>query len=278
MPLGATEHGSNCGENLPDLVVQLPRQVPQRGLTRGDQLLSELAPAVGERSQLREEPAVGADRIQARRRNRDERCREEPVDLALDRIVDRLDALRRLLFRLVVLDEQPRDRGAQRRLSRLQRHRYLGAGGVLLAAGRERERPIHRTPELRQRVGQAITLDASASGSGQFRLPRQRIVEVTAYTLELLGPGRQRIRVVVVQHVPHREPELIQIVLNAKELERIPAVPIDHVALQDSQTGNLPADVMRVCHYRREREDETEQQAWRRGTAGGEAAGHRGIM
>ena len=66
---------------------------------------------------------------------------------------------------------------------------------------------------------------------------------------------------VVVQHVPHREPEQMQIVLNAQQLERILAVPIDQVALKHTQAGNLAIDVDRVGHDGRERQDQPNQEA-----------------
>ena len=64
--LGPAEHRSDGGQNLADLVVQLAREVPQRRLARRDELLRQLAPAVGERRELGEEPPVGANQIQAR--------------------------------------------------------------------------------------------------------------------------------------------------------------------------------------------------------------------
>ncbi len=69
---------------------------------------------------------------------------------------------------------------------------------------------------------------------------------------------------VVVQHVAHRQPELIQIVLDAQELQRILAVPIDQVALQRPQADNLAVDVERVGDNGRERQDQPDQEARRR--------------
>ncbi len=88
-------------------------------------------------------------------------------------------------------------------------------------------------------------------------------------------PGHQRIRVVVVQHVPHRQPELVQIVLDAQQLQGILAVPIDQIALEHAQAGNLAVDVQRVGDDRGQRQNQPDQQARRGRTAAGSAARHR---
>ena len=75
---------------------------------------------------------------------------------------------------------------------------------------------------------------------------------------------------IVVQHVAHRQPELIQVVLDAQELQRIPAVSIDHLALEHAQARDLPVDVQRVGDDGRERQNETDKES-RRGRA---AVGH----
>ena len=62
---GARQHGADRGQNLPELVVQFARNVPQGGLLRRDQFLGQLAALGGERGQLREQLPVGADRIQS---------------------------------------------------------------------------------------------------------------------------------------------------------------------------------------------------------------------
>ena len=61
LPLGPAEHRSDRGQNLADFVVELARQVPQRRFARGDELLGELATAVGERRHLGEQPPVGTN-------------------------------------------------------------------------------------------------------------------------------------------------------------------------------------------------------------------------
>ncbi len=79
---------------------------------------------------------------------------------------------------------------------------------------------------------------------------------------------------VVVEHVAHREPELIEVVLDAKQLEGVAAVAIDQVGLQHAQPGDLAADVVGVGDDRHERQDQPDQQAWRRRATVGNAVRH----
>ena len=167
---GAAEHRADRGQDLAELVVQLARDLAQRRLARGDQLLRQLAPLVRERGEPREQPAVRANQVQARRDDRRQRRGEEPVDLALHLAVDVLHLLRRLLFGLVVLDEQPRHGGAERRLPRLQRQLDLRARLRLLSGARQREDAIDRVPELRER-GWPGTGAAPASAAPAPPLP-----------------------------------------------------------------------------------------------------------
>ena len=62
--------------------------------------------------ELGEQPPVRSNQVQAGQRNGGERGGEEPVDLPLHDGVDVLDLLRRLLLGRIVLDQQPRHRGA----------------------------------------------------------------------------------------------------------------------------------------------------------------------
>ena len=204
-----------------------------------------------------------------------QRGRQEPVDLTLHLIVNPLHPLRRLLLDLVVLDEQPRDGRAERRLPGLQRHRHLRARRVFPALGRQRKRAIDRVPELRQRVGEAIAIRRRPGRHRQFGLARERLVEIAPDARELRRPGHQRIRVVIVQHVPHRQPELIQVVLDAQQLQGILAVPLHQIALEHPQAGQLAVDVQRVGHDRGERQDQPDEQARRGRTTAGSAARHR---
>ena len=58
-----------------------------------------------------------------------------------------------------------------------------------------------------------------ASDSGAFQ--PQRVIQIRVDALELRGPRDQRIRLVGIQHVSHRQPHRIQIVLDAQQLQRI---------------------------------------------------------
>ena len=102
---------------------------------------SAAAPARGAASDSdassREQPPVGANQVQAGRGDRDERRGEEPVDLPLHagrRCPATCCAVCSSLS--LFCDQQPRDRGAERRLPRLQRQPDLRARLVLVAAAR----------------------------------------------------------------------------------------------------------------------------------------------
>ena len=92
----------------------------------------------------------------------------------------------------------------------------------------------------------------------QLRLSLQRIIQVSTNALKLRRPSHERILVIVVQHVAHRQPELIQVVLDAQQLQRIPAVSIDQLALEHAQARDLPIDVHRVGDDGGERQNQTE--------------------
>ncbi len=79
---------------------------------------------------------------------------------------------------------------------------------------------------------------------------------------------------VVVQHVPHRQPELVQVVLDAQQLQGILAVPLDQVALEHPQAGQLAVDVQRVGDDRGERQNQPDEQARRGRSTAGSAARH----
>ena len=109
---------------------------------------------------------------------------DEPVDLPLHLAVDLLHAPRRLLFGFVVLDEQPRHRGAERRLPRLQRQPDLRARFVLVPVARQREDPVGRVPELRQRVAQVLAL------LGRAAAPRPPPLRAAAHPRDRAGCAR----------------------------------------------------------------------------------------
>ena len=133
--------------------------------------------------------------------------------------VNVLDLLRGLLLARVVLDEQPRDGGAQRRLSRLERQPDLGARFVFLPGARQLEDAVGGVPELRQRRSPGLRLSGRPASQRHLFLLLQRVVQIEADAVELRGPGDEGIAFARVEHVPHGERELIQIVLDAEKLK-----------------------------------------------------------
>ena len=126
--------------------------------------LRQLAPLVGQRRELREQPAVRVNQIQAGRDDRGQRRGQEPVDLTLHAAVDVLHLLRGLLLARVVLHEQPRDRRAQRGLPLLQRQPDLRAR-LVLAARFSRARRCDRRRPRTARAGWRDTAAAPASAA-----------------------------------------------------------------------------------------------------------------
>src|SRR5579864_9086663 len=92
----------------------------------------------------------------------------------------------------------------------------------------------------------------------------QRGVQIFANTFELRRPRRQWVRLAGVQHVAHRQPDRVQIVLYTQQLQRVSPVPVDHFTLQFAQTGKLHPDVKRVRHHGGERDDQPEEKPRRR--------------
>src|SRR6202011_2795118 len=97
-------------------VVELARNLAQRRLARGDHLLRDLAPLVGQGSEPGEQAPVRTNQVEACQYDRDERGGKEDIDLALDLAVDALHTGGGVFFAFVVLPEQPRDAGAEGRL------------------------------------------------------------------------------------------------------------------------------------------------------------------
>ena len=262
LPLGAAEHRSHRRQRLAELVVQLPGEVAQRRLARGDELLGDVAPLARQRVEPGEQPPVRSNQVQAGDGDRGERRRQEPVDLPLDLIVDPLDPRRGRLLALVVVDQQPRDRRAERGLPGLQRQPDLRARLVLVPVARQREDPVGGVPELRQRIDQVLPLLGRAAAGADLRFAGQRVVEIAPDPLQRRRPGRERIGLAAlgVEHVAHREPERVQIVLDAQQLQRVLAVAVGEAGLQLPQAADLAGQVVRVGRHRRQGDDHPRQQ------------------
>ena len=257
---GAAQHRSHRRQNLAEFVVELAGDLAQRGFTRGDHLPGDLAPLVRQQGQPCEERPVRANQIQAGQRDRDEGGGEKQVHLALDLVVDFLDTGGRRLLGFVVLSEQARHARAERSLPRLQREPDLRARLRVLPACRESKDAIRGIPELRQRALEVRPLLGRPARNGDLLLAAQRGIEVGADTLKLRRPGRQRVRLVAVEHVAHRQAELVQVVLHAEQLERVLAAAVDQLRLQHPQAGDLPRHVPGIGHHGRERDDQPQQQ------------------
>src|SRR5271168_3754213 len=105
--------------------MKLARNVAQRRFLRGDQFLRQVAALFGKLRQPSKNLAITAYEIQTRQNYRDECCRQEEVELALNSIVDLRDARGGLLFAFVVFYQQARNRRAEGLLPRLQRQANL---------------------------------------------------------------------------------------------------------------------------------------------------------
>ncbi len=141
------QQGADRGQHLPKFVVQFARDVPQRGFLRRNQLLCQIAALRREHLDLRKQPAVIADQVQAGEHNRQQDRGQEKIELALHAIVNFRDSPRRQLLGFVVLHQQPRNRRTQRSLPRLQRVAHLLPRRVFVVL-RLIEHPLARIPEL----------------------------------------------------------------------------------------------------------------------------------
>ena len=115
-------------------------------------------------------------------------------------------------------------------------------------------------------------------GDGDVLLLAQGGVEIQPDAGELRRPGGERIALARIEHVAHRQRELVQVVLNAQELQRVPAVPIGELGLQPPQARDLPRDVPRVGDDRRQRDEQAQQQGQGRRPARGVRVHHRGTI
>ena len=116
--------------------MQFPRDMAQRRLLRGNQLLRQIAALFRQHSKLREQLPVRIDHIQAGEQDRQQRRAQKHIHLPLHAIINLADLQVGLLLALVVLHQKPRHRRAQRRLPRLQREPDLRARFVRLPISR----------------------------------------------------------------------------------------------------------------------------------------------
>ena len=114
---------------------------------------------------------------------------------------------------------------------------YLLACFFFLAVAGERKSPIHGVPELRQRTLQILLLVGGSAHRGKLLLALECVDQIGLHALELRPPGGKRIvlariRWTYIQHVTHGYTNRVEFVLNAQQLQRILAVPVNEIVLQ----------------------------------------------
>src|SRR6185436_17491609 len=200
-------------QHLSEFVVELARNLPERGLPGRNELLRQLAAIVGQRRQAREQLPVRTNQIETRQRDDDEGRGEKDVDLPLHLRVNVAHPGGGLFFGRVVGDEQPRDRRIQRVLPRLQRKPDLLARLGFVPAAGEREDAVGGVPELRERSREVLGLLRRPAAARHLGFARDGAVEIPADARELRRPRRQRIRLAALEHVAHRQGERVEVVL-----------------------------------------------------------------
>src|SRR5713101_3533817 len=100
----AAEQRTDRCQHLPEFIMQLARNVPQRGLLRGYQFLRQVAALLRERREPGKNLPVRANQIQACQGDGDQRGGQKNVQLPLHTVVNLCDLRRGLLLRFVVFD------------------------------------------------------------------------------------------------------------------------------------------------------------------------------
>lgn len=136
------------------------------------------------------------------------------------------------------------------------------------------EDTVNGIPELGHGTGQKRTLLGRATGGSESGLEAHGIVEVSADTLELRRPRGQRVGFIAADHVAHGHSKQIEIILDAEQLQRVLAIPVDQFRLQLAEAGNLPGDVRRVCQHSRKGDNQPQNEANGRRTVRRRRAGH----
>ena len=235
-------------------------------------------PPFREHGQLAEHAAVRPNEVEARQADREQRRAKESEDLPLHLAVDALHTQRGLVLAFIVGNEEARDGRAERGLPRLERHLDLHARVALVPFAGEREHARRRVPELGGRGAQVAALFGRPARDRHALFPLQRVCQIQPDPIELRGPGRHGVVLVVVQDVSHRERDRVEIVLDAQQLQGVFPVPIGQIGLQRPEARYLPGDVPRVRRDRGERDDQAEQQPEGRRPAMGGIQGQAAIL
>ena len=185
----AAQYGPDRGQDLAKLVVQFTGDMPQSRFLCRDQFLRQIAPLFGEFCKSRKNLLVAADEIKAGRSNRNQRCRQKNVELALHPIVNLSDACRGLFFAFVILHQEPRNSRAESLLARLKRQSDLLPRFGLFAALCQREHPLHRVPELRQRLCQVLPLLRCTVYHREALFEFEAGIQILMNAVELGRPG-----------------------------------------------------------------------------------------
>ena len=103
--LRASQHGSDGGENLAELIVQLAREGAEGILLGGDQLLRQLAAEMGEIFHPIEHAPIVVEQVDAVQHHHNQHRREEDVHVPLGAPVDRSGVFGGAFLALVVLHQ-----------------------------------------------------------------------------------------------------------------------------------------------------------------------------
>ena len=150
----------------------------------------------------------------------------------------------------------------------------LRGGGFRTGFG-EREHAIDGVPELGEGLIEVEELVAGGSGLGEGGFVFDGVGEVGADAFELRDPGDDRVRLCGILHVAHGQGQGVEIVLDAKELERVAAIAIYHFALEFADSRELESDVGGVREDSEDGDDEAEVKAACRGVLRGRRVWHR---
>jgi hypothetical protein len=93
-----------------------------------------------------------------------------------------------------------------------------------------------------------------------LRFNAQGVVEILARAAELPPPRFERIRFVAIDHVAHCQPQRVEVVLDAQELERILAAALDGARLEVLEHRDLAQGVEREHGHGGQRDGEAHQQ------------------
>ena len=161
--------------------------------------------------------------------------------------IDISDFRRRLLFGFVVGDEQTSHRAADGCRLRLHRIDDDAPRSFFLALVSKRKCLVRRAPQLLERFIQKLSLSCDPALA-------ECVGEVGPDPLKLSAPCGDSVVIAIFDHVPHRERQRVEIVLNSEKLQRFATVFVDGLRLQATKTIELAKVI-----ERKQRDDEQRQ-------------------